>query len=179
MTGLLILAGLAAIVCFPITAYFLIGVAIRHFDTRLELRGTRGVATGLLCLVLMYVCLEYIHPFLGLIPGFLLFAMARAPASGIVSLLEGRTIQYIGKISYSLYLVHPFALYPLQMAGAKLAAHGLPLWPIWLSFVVLGLAASLVTSAITYELIEVRLRRALDTGFRHENRSVASQALEP
>jgi peptidoglycan/LPS O-acetylase OafA/YrhL len=164
--GLLILLGLSAIACFPITAYFLVGVAIRHFDMRLSVPGWRGVVMGILCLFSMYICLEYINPFLGLLPGFLLFAMALAPSSGVVIPLEAAPLQYIGKISYSLYLAHPFALFPLQMAGAKLAAKGFPLWPLWISFAVLGLIASFIMAALTYELIEVRLRRLLDNGFR-------------
>lgn len=173
VAGLLVAMGLVAIAAFPIAAYFLVGIAIRYFDVRLELPGLRGAAAALICLFLMYVCLEYINPFLGLIPGFLLFAMVRAPTSGVAILLDRPLIQYIGKISYSLYLAHPFALYPLQMSGAKLAAQGLPLWPVWLSFVFLGLIASLVMSNITYELIEVRLRHLLNMAAGHGRRAVA------
>jgi peptidoglycan/LPS O-acetylase OafA/YrhL len=177
IAALLVALGLTAIAAFPISAYFLVGIAIRHFDIRLKVPGWSGAVAGLACLLLMYVCLEYINPFLGLIPGFLLFAMVRAPDSGIVAPLGRPIVQYIGKISYSLYLAHPFALFPLQMAGAKLAAKGYPLWPIWLSFVVAGLIVSLAMSAATYELIEVRLRRLLDSGLREGHRSIAgSQA---
>jgi peptidoglycan/LPS O-acetylase OafA/YrhL len=173
LAGLLVVGGLVAIAAFPIAAYFLIGIAIRYFDVRLELPGLRGAVAGLGCLFLMYVCLEYINPFLGLIPGFLLFAMARAPASGIASPLEHSVIQYIGKISYSLYLAHPFALFPLQMAGAKFASKGYPLWSIWLAFGFFGLIASIVMSSITYELVEVRLRYLLESGTRYRKRNVA------
>ena len=173
VVAVLAAVGLFAIAAFPISAYFLVGIAIRYFDTRLELPGIRGAVAGLACLFLMYVSLEYINPFLGLIPGFLLFAMVRAPASGIVAPLDRPIIQYIGKISYSLYLAHPFALFPLQMAGAKLASKGYPLWWIWLAFVFFGLIASLVMSSITYELVEVRLRRLLENGVRYRRRNVA------
>ncbi|WP_027567881.1 acyltransferase [Bradyrhizobium sp. URHA0013] len=170
VSALLVLGGLVAIAAFPIAAYFLVGIAIRYFDLRIALPGLRGVVAGLGCLFLMYVCLEYINPFLGLAPGFLLFAMARSPGSGIVTPLGRPVAQYVGKISYSLYLAHPFALYPLQVAGAKLAGGGYPLWPVWLSFIFLGLIASLVISWFTYELIEVRLRRLLEGGFRDGKR---------
>jgi peptidoglycan/LPS O-acetylase OafA/YrhL len=175
VAGLFVLVGLAAIVSFPITAYFLVGVVIRHFQTRITMRGWSGLVAGILCLFLMYVCLEYINPFLGLLPGFLVFAMALAPASGIVPLLDGPKLQYVGKISYSLYLAHPFALFPLQMMGAKLAAKGFNLWLVWISFVVLGLIVSFAFSALTYELIEVRLRRLLDESFRRRDREIGSR----
>jgi peptidoglycan/LPS O-acetylase OafA/YrhL len=75
--------------------------------------------------------------------------------------------QFLGKISYSLYLVHPFALFPLQMLGAKLAARGVDLWLLWGAFVVFGFTASMVASTLSYEVIELRLRRLLDSAFRH------------
>jgi peptidoglycan/LPS O-acetylase OafA/YrhL len=75
--------------------------------------------------------------------------------------------QFLGKISYSLYLVHPFALFPLQMFGARLATSGVDLWLLWGAFVVLGFTASMVAGTLSYEVIELRLRRLLDSAFRH------------
>ena len=72
----------------------------------------------------------------------------------------------MGKISYSLYLVHPFVLFPLQVTGLKLVAMGADRWLLWFAFIILGLVASLVASAISYQLIEVRLRRVLDGTLR-------------
>ena len=75
-------------------------------------------------------------------------------------------LQYVGKISYSLYLVHPFVLFPLQVIGLKLVAIGVDRWLLWAAFILLGSLMSLVASAISYELIEVRLRRLLDGAAR-------------
>jgi len=72
----------------------------------------------------------------------------------------------VGKISYSLYLVHPFVLFPLQLAGLKLVAIGVDRWVLWAAFIGLGLVLSLIASAISYELIEVRLRRLIDGSLR-------------
>jgi peptidoglycan/LPS O-acetylase OafA/YrhL len=162
----LLIVGLAAIFYFPISAYFLVGVAIRHFDVRLRMPGLGGLIAGLTCWALMYACLEYINPLLGLLPGFILFAMVLAPISGVSIVLAKPTMQYVGKISYSLYLVHPFALFPLQWAGAKLAGQGYSHWALWTSFVVLGLLASFSLAILTYELVEVRLTRRVAACFR-------------
>jgi peptidoglycan/LPS O-acetylase OafA/YrhL len=114
----------------------------------------------------MYASLVLFHPFVGLIPGFLLFGMVLARGSGIGNLLSAPTLQYVGKISYSLYLVHPFVLFPLQVAGLKLVAIGVDRWILWTAFVGFGLVLSLIASAISYELIEVRLRRLIDRSLR-------------
>jgi peptidoglycan/LPS O-acetylase OafA/YrhL len=153
--------GIIAIIYFPIAAYFLVGAAIRFLRPSVPLRGWLGVSIALLCGAAMYVSLEYINSFLGLIPGFILFAMVATPDSGIASLLSKPVPQFVGKISYSLYLVHPFALFPLQQAGAKLASHEYSLWLLWVCFVAIGTLASFTAATLTYELLEVRLRRYL------------------
>lgn len=167
LAALLLVVGLIAVFTWPIAAYFAIGMLFSAISFRIRLGGRGGVLAGVLSGIAMYVCLEYIHPFVGLIPGFLLFAMVLAPESGVARALSAPVLQYLGKISYSLYLVHPFALFPLQVMGVKLAARGMDLWLLWGAFAVLGLAAALIAGAVSYELIEVRLRRLLDNTFRH------------
>jgi len=135
---------------------------------RFRLPGWVGVAAGLACGTAMYAGLVLFHPFVALVPGFLLFGMVLASNSGIGNVLSAPALQYVGKISYSLYLVHPFVLFPLQMIGLKLVATGVDRWLLWFAFVVLGGIMSLVASAISYELIEVRLRRLLDGALRNQ-----------
>jgi peptidoglycan/LPS O-acetylase OafA/YrhL len=133
---------------------------------RISIPGSVGLLAGLACGVAMYASLVLFHPFVGLNPGFLLFGMALAPESGLGKALAAPALQYVGKISYSLYLVHPFVLFPLQVMGLKLVAAGVDRWLLWAAFILLGLIMALVASAISYELIEVRLRRLLDGAIR-------------
>jgi peptidoglycan/LPS O-acetylase OafA/YrhL len=166
MTAPLIALGLACALHWPITAYFCIGMLFSATDFRIDLAGRTGLLVGLICAAAMYTSLELFHPFVGLIPGFLLFGIVLASGSGTSNALSTPALQYLGKISYSLYLVHPFVLFPLQMIGLKLVALGVDRWLLWTAFVILGLILSLIASAISYELIEVRLRRWLDGAFR-------------
>ena len=166
LAALLILLGGACLLHWPITAFFCIGMLFSATGLRFSLRGPTGLVAGLACAIAMYASLVLFHPFVGLVPGFLLFGMVLAPDSGIGKALCSPALQYVGKISYSLYLVHPFVLFPLQVIGLKLVAAGFDRWLLWAAFVVLGLAMSLVASAISYELIEVRLRRVLDGAMR-------------
>lgn len=162
----LILFGVACVLHWPITAFFCIGMLYSATGFRIPLSGGAGLAAGLFCGAAMYACLVLFHPFVGLIPGFLLFGMVLASGSGLGNALSAPALQYVGKISYSLYLVHPFVLFPLQVIGLKLVAAGVDRWLLWVAFIVLGLVMSLIASAISYELIEVRLRRLLDGALR-------------
>jgi len=159
----LIVLGLACVVHWPITAFFCIGMLCSATGFRIPLAGRAGLAAGLACGAAMYTCLTLFHPFVGLVPGFLLFGMVLAPGSGIAVALSAPPLQFLGKISYSLYLVHPFVLFPLQVIGLRLVALGIDRWLLWAAFIVLGLILALIASAISYELIEVRLRRLLNS----------------
>lgn len=159
----LIALGLACVLHWPITAFFGIGMLFSATDFRLHLAGRTGLVAGLICGAAMYACLTLFHPFVGLIPGLLLFGMVLAPGSGSAAALSTPALQFLGKISYSLYLVHPFVLFPLQVIGLKLVALGFDRWLLWAAFIILGLILALVASAISYELIEVRLRRMLNS----------------
>lgn len=162
----LLLLGLACVLQWPITAFFCIGMLFSAVDFRINITGWSGLALGLVCGAAVYASVTLFHPFVGLLPGFLLFGMVLAQGSGVSNALSTPALQYVGKISYSLYLVHPFVLFPLQVAGLKLVAMGVDRWLLWAAFIVLGLVMALVASAISYELIEVRLRRLLDHAFR-------------
>jgi peptidoglycan/LPS O-acetylase OafA/YrhL len=170
----------AGIIYRPIAAFFLVGLLFSFVDLRIRIAGWPGVLAGILCGAAMYVSIEYLHPLVGLVPGALLFGMVLAPDSGVAVALSSKFLQFLGKISYSLYLVHPFALFPLQIIGVKLSAHGVNLWLLWAGFAGLGLIAALIAGTLSYELIEVRLRRLLDPvlrgllfGVRREPRYVA------
>lgn len=165
-TWVLIGVAVAAVVYRPNAAFFGVGMLLSHVNFRLVIAGWRGLLAGALCVIAMYGSLEYLHALPALLPGLLLFAMVLSPGSGVVTLLEAPSLQYLGKISYSLYLVHPFALYPLQALGAKFVAAGANPWLLWAGFVAIGLPVAFVASALSYRLIEVGLRRRLDRMLR-------------
>lgn len=163
----LIALAVVSFVRWPMSAFFAIGMIFSVVDLRFRLAGWRGLLLGLVCAALMYGTLEYLHPFYGLVPGFVLFGMVLAPGSAVSTALGARVLQFLGRISYSLYLVHPFVLFPLQVIGLKLVDHGVNRWLLWVGFIALGVAASIVASAASYEFVEVRLRRMLDGMLRH------------
>jgi len=163
---LLVVVGFAGILFRPSAAFFAVGMLFSAVPIRLSLAGGAGLLAAAICAAAMYVSIEYIHPFIGLLPGLLLFGMVLAPGSGVAGWLSTPLPQFLGKISYSLYLVHPFALFPLQMLGARLAARGVDPWLLWPAFVVFGFTVSVAAGTLSYEVIELRLRRLLNSAFR-------------
>ena len=66
----------------------------------------------------------------------------------------GRVLQYLGRISYSLYLVHMLVGTPLVRFGLRhLPAHGKGFGPAMI-LIVLALAVSIVAAHIMYFVVE-------------------------
>jgi peptidoglycan/LPS O-acetylase OafA/YrhL len=141
-------------------AFFAIGTLVWWLQRRgsLNWRGLGPLsllagAAGLFCLGSGSIWLSALL----VLPFFADVARQSGWASAI---LRTRLMNWLGKISYSLYLVHPFILDPLRRVGHILAdswgnaqVHG--------AFVVLGVVLAVVAAAISHELIEVRLTRYL------------------
>jgi len=156
------LVALAAVGYRPNTAFFGIGIIFGLLSVRLPVKGWLGLIMAIACFALMFGLLDSVGAWAALLPGFLLFAAVLTPESGFARALSVSALQFVGKISYSMYLVHPFVLYPLQMVGRKLAEHGVNSWLLWGGFVLSGLTLTLIASSLSFEIIEVRLRSAID-----------------
>lgn len=74
--------------------------------------------------------------------------------------LSTRPFMWLGQISYSLYLVHPFVLDPLRRLGHNVShAFGPQAAHVW--FVIVGVPLALWVSSMAHDWIEVRLTRRL------------------
>ncbi|WP_248311688.1 acyltransferase [Bosea sp. ASV33] len=179
VAALLAVLGLGLAWFFPRIVYFALGMLMASLPVRLALPGAPGLILGALCLALMYYLCEYVAPAAGLIPAALIFALVLSPQSGFARFLGTAPLQFVGKISYSLYLVHPFALFALLMLLKRLIAMGVDPWMGIAGFAIAGVAASLLASAASYALIELRLRRFIQqrlsgSGFRMRLRRVSN-----
>jgi peptidoglycan/LPS O-acetylase OafA/YrhL len=147
---------------FPSTSYFVLGVAFSSAAPSFRMGRAWGLVAGLAALAAVYYCCEYVSIALGLLPAAVVFALALDRESGLSWLLGRRWLQYLGRISYSLYLVHPFVLFLLIFAARRLGS-GAPWSPTAaLVFVVLGVGLSVALAGLSYEFVERRLRVRLE-----------------
>jgi peptidoglycan/LPS O-acetylase OafA/YrhL len=154
------LACLEACVLDAKLAFFAVGALVWWLEKQQRLRlpptgpmGIVGCIVGLLLYSTGHVWLAIV----GVLP---FFVDVVRQEGWIAPLLQSRTMMWFGKISYSLYLVHPFVLDPLRRIGIKLQDR-LPNGMAHTLLVIFGVLAALIAGAIANELIEVRLTRSL------------------
>ncbi len=119
-----IILALIFLVLFPITIFFLLGIGVRLlFDRGLIPVGRAAHAAEILfaagCVLFAsadwfhYTLADFRNPLVYAIiistAGY--FCLAVSPYSLTTRLLSGRAIAYLGTVSYSLYLVHPYTYF--------------------------------------------------------------------
>lgn len=100
---------------------------------------------------------------------FIFFIEVVRDQGWLAKLLNTNIFQWLGKISYSLYLVHPFLLDPLRRLLVKVS----PTWPEGianLAFCTIGAFLAITGAAITYEIIEVRLTDFLKKSWKRSQK---------
>lgn len=143
------------VVSFGYIQFFLVGIFLaehRHGITQWWQRATRSTRAALL--VLAIVCyaghtqITWSLPFLPGDATSLLLALAVfvAAAANGEALFMARIPQWLGRISYSLYLVHV----PILVLYTRLLHNYLPIWVIWL----LVIGTSLALAHVLFLLIE-------------------------
>ena len=154
-----LLAGAAAIVwVFPATSYFGVGIAFAILDVPGRFGRAAGLILGLASLAAMYGLCEYVSVFAGLPFAAILFLLVLDPGSGLSGWLSGRSLRYLGTVSYSLYLVHPFVLFGILFAVKRLGPAEGSLWLVGPAIFVGGGIASVAVAGIAFEVVEVRFR---------------------
>lgn len=109
---------------------------------------------GLLALAGAYAAFDHLRP-LSPVLAFVFFASAVSQTGWMSALLRQQPWQWLGRVSYSLYLVHPFVIDLTRRVAQKVG--GLPV------HIVLGLAGSFLVAELSFRLIEERLTRWLQT----------------
>ncbi len=88
------------------------------------------------------------------------FACIAAQNGWPAAALRVRPVVWLGKVSYSLYLVHPFVLDPLRRICLKFGHQTSPGAKLMI-FVGVGITSAIIAAGLSFELIEVRLTRWL------------------
>jgi len=166
-------AALAFLARFPIAAYFLIGCllyAIRHLQPASLPRRVEIAVFAVWCALAATADHEAVSPANVALLGAtaLLFFVMTTPKGTLARIAAWDSVFFIGTISYSFYLTHPYAYFPLRVLFQKI---GLGTWNIGVAAPVYVLCiggAAVVASYCVYRLLEVAPYRAAfgETVFR-------------
>lgn len=152
---------------FPITIYFLIGIVMRLLVPKMR-RATAATRIGeIFALACLFWFASRAHfdytswaQFKGMIvPPLLLsisiyFYLALLPESATAQALSGRLFRYAGDVSYSLYLVHPFAYYLLRALFVRFGIFTDDVGRSMLLFGATVIALSFLLTQIAYRTLE-------------------------
>lgn len=162
ITLLVLVVAAAAVTMFfhSLSLFFVVGTAVFYLLHKNKPISplNHSAYSGILYLVLFFVTYN-INALLSLIPAFLFF-MSVVREEGVVSrILKTKPFQYLGNISYSLYLWHPFAFYPLKVVFSRL--HFGNEYLMLIAFGVMGVTFALIAAHYSYKIIEVKFTKSI------------------
>jgi peptidoglycan/LPS O-acetylase OafA/YrhL len=170
---LLGVASLAFLLRFPIAAYFVIGCLLyagRHLQPASLPRSAEFAVFAVWCTLAATVDHEAISVANVALLGAtaLLFFVTTTRDGSLTQIAAWNAVFFIGTISYSFYLTHPYAYFPLRLLFQKVA---LGTWNIGVAAAVYVLCiscAAVAASYVVYRVLEVAPYRAAfgETVFR-------------
>jgi peptidoglycan/LPS O-acetylase OafA/YrhL len=113
---------------------------------------------GLLCLIIAAIGYTY-HPLIAVPFVSIFFIEVVREEAFSAQILRVQAMQFLGMISYSLYLIHPFVLELVRSIAVKVA-QGNPLLGN-LTLIIVGPTISILVAWFSYELIERRLTKLI------------------
>lgn len=140
--------------------FFGMGALVWWLDEKGHLKMPTGGPFGLLCGILGLALLSTGHYWLTTLAVIPFFIDVVRQTGWLKPVLTSQFMGWLGKISYSLYLLHPFVLDPLRRLGLHLADHYGPAL-VHSLFIVTGSILAIACAALSHELIEQRLTKWL------------------
>lgn len=165
--SLAMFAALLFLIYFPITIYFLIGVALRLAASSKKLATAQSRVVELICLGMLVWFASRAHfdyrtwdqlgntvvpPILFSIGAYFYFALMQDSLTA--RLLDYPLFRYVGDVSYSLYLVHPFAYFALRLLFVRMGWFTSDVLTSMICFAGAVLAGSFLLTQIAHMLLE-------------------------
>lgn len=163
------------VIYHPRALFFLIGVVLYFIKDKHSFNKNVKIPT-LLFLILTVISYEY-NVIVSCIFGFFFFADMIKQNGFFSSILRTKSFQYLGTISYSLYLCHPFGIFPLKILLPKFMTNNTS-WS-FLVFVLVGSVLAISISHVFYLVVEkwlttkIKNRNFLKAKNTHVSRKVS------
>lgn len=159
-----VLLGLVAASCVLASeikvVFFAVGSLVWWLERHQRLHIPFASLLGLFGCGAGFVLYYHGHILLSAVCAFPFFAGLALQKGWAAMALRSRFLVWLGQVSYSLYLIHPFVLDPLRRVCVKMMG-SLPLGTLHLIFVLVGASSAILAAWLSYELIEVRLTQWL------------------
>jgi peptidoglycan/LPS O-acetylase OafA/YrhL len=157
---LLAAAALAFVVSFPIATYFLVGCllyALRNLQPESLPRSIEFAAFMSWCVLAAIIDHESRSAanVLLLVASGIFFFVISTPNGSFKRLATVRPIFFIGTISYSFYLAHPYAYYPLRVMFQKLSLGNWNIGAAAAIYFPCITVAALISAYFVYRVLEV------------------------
>lgn len=153
----------------PVMLYFVVGILLCLYFDQISIRirykyqswfYLNGVIF-LLISFLVYDSNNFWSLSLSLIFSFLFFFTVLCEEGALAQLMQSRVFQYLGNISYSLYLWHTVVMFPVKRLIPLLGLEHLNPYVLWVLFTGVSLLLSLIVSHYSYRILEVRVEKIL------------------
>ncbi len=163
---LLVLAMIAFLIAFPIAIYFVAGCllyALRGLQPRSLPRSLQFAVLVVWCVLAATIDHETMSPLsIVLIAASIVFFFVVTVPDGIFAHFSYlKWVSFLGTISYSMYLAHPYAYFPLRVLFQKMSLASLNIGAAAAIYFPTILAAALAASYAVYLLLEVAPYRAV------------------
>ena len=150
----------AALIYYPTTIFFAAGTLAWWLEKRGRLSWPNTGPLSLVCVLAGLVTFSQGQVWLTALLVLPFFCDVVRQQGWVSRFFQLPPVVWLGMVSYSLYLTHPFILSPLQRIAMKLAPT-LGNTTAYVLFLVSAGTLALVAAAVSYALIEVRLTRRL------------------
>ncbi|WEK55026.1 MAG: acyltransferase [Candidatus Cohnella colombiensis] len=144
--------------------FFVVGVAAYYSQTKWKRSGERHKALyldGMIYLVAIYAAFHVMKAPLAVALGlsFLLFRTIIMEYGLLSLILRTKLMNYLGKISFSLYMWHTMVMFPLKKLMPKLSSLMDSSSTSFVLYMLMSLVLSLIVSHLSYNYIETRFTR--------------------
>lgn len=155
------IASLAFVYFHPRSLFFLVGILAYKtagpIKKKIKYKSV-FYFNGLILLTLLLIFYSKVPLLISLCLGFLIFYTLINEEGILASILRNRVFQYLGNISYSLYLWHTLAMFPFKnVLMPRLSVYISSPLILFVIFLILTLTASIVVSHLSYRFIEKKL----------------------
>ncbi len=149
----------------PVMLYFVVGIILCLYFDRISIRLKYAYQpwfyfNGILFLLVSFFVYDprnWLNLSLSMIFSFFFFFTVLHEEGAFAQLMRSRLFQYLGDLSYSLYLWHTFIMFPIKRLIPIIGFDRLDPYVLWVLFTGVSLLLSLIVSHYSYRILEVRV----------------------